>query len=776
MISIFILVMLNAYFVDGYFYDPVFLPDKIITTDNHCSAIYAIENGQIETLVSSPGCGRYYSVSPDERYIGFKYINGQGLQCPALYDLITGNIRVLHGFSAQTGQVSFSKTGMIAFTVASQLIILDDSAEDRFDLGIYANLAPISPDGRYIVYNDEHDNLWLLALEGSKKKNITAPLGKGFFCPKWSPAGNYIVFSSLAGHIYVYDMFKDQVYYIDEGMSPEWSPGDRYLIYHRVDTDGRSMNSSDLYLSRYDGKEQIKLTSTPNIHEMDPVFCGDNKTVCYHTYDRREICLGKIENLALVYETTIFRSGGPVPFKNHKFKIVNSARDSIDVPYYHQVYDVPDWFNGHWACAPTTAIMAIAYYNKLPDWNCWCSSPYGHTSNFGRYLCELYHYREIDYDLQAQDPSGTWASGGYGYMWAGTNRPYTHMAPFLINHDIVSWRDVSPTFTETIAELNAGYPYGMCVGLTASGHLVLGVGQVLNWHTLIFNDPYGNKNTPGYPSYDGKYARYDWPGYNNGYENLDNVYWCVGAQGDWEPLSDTIVDDLQFADGFYLHTEPPSSMVYWRDVLTGYNGHAWWTYTTAATYQDTCYAVWTPSLTEFGDYNLYAYIPDSYADAIGARYHIETTYGSTMVVIDQSSYSDEWALLGRFAFIQGSACVRLGDATGTQGQHIAFDAMKWEYLGPGVQENRSSIQRSSVLLMSNPVTGYIKLKICSTGGSRIDITLFDITGHRVYDKEDISLSSSREVLIDVDHLPAGVYMLRSSIDHQETFNKCIIVK
>jgi len=776
MISVFVFVLLNAYFVDGCFYDPIFLPDRMITTDNHCSAIYGIENGQIEILVSSPGCGRYYSLALDRRHIGFKLINAQGLQSPGLYDLMTGSIRQLYDFCSKTGQVSFSNTGSIAFTVGSELIILDNSGERRFDLGTYANLAPISPDGRYVVYNDEQDDLWIMALKERVRKCITVDLDGGFCYPKWSPNSSYLVFSSLQGHIYVYDLFKGQVYHIGEGMSPDWSPDNQYLIYHRVDTDGMSMNGSELYLSRYDGKEQIRLTATPDIHEMDPTFCDDSSTVCYHTYDRREICLGKIENRTLVYEKTIFRSSRPVPFTNHEFKITNGARDSIDVPYFHQVYDVPDWFNGHWACAPTSAIMAIAYYNKLPHWNCWCSSPYGHTSNFGRYLCELYHYREIDYDLQAQDPSGNWASGGYGYMWAGTNRPYTHMAPFLSNHDIVSWRDVSPTFAETIAELSAGYPYGMCVGLTASGHLVLGVGQVLDWHTLIFNDPYGNKNTTGYPSYDGKYARYDWPGYNNGYENLDYVYWCVGAQGDWEPMADTIVDDLQFADGFYLHNEPPSSMVFWRDVLTGYNGHAWWTYTTAATYEDTCYAIWTPVLSTLGDYNLYAYIPSSHASAAEARYHINTVAGSTMVVIDQSNYSDEWVSLGMFGFIQGSAYVRLGDATGTQGQHIVFDAMKWEYIGPGVEENKTATQPVSVMLKSNPVKRFITLNIGITRQSRINVTLFDITGRCVYNEKDISLNSSREILVDISHLPPGVYMLRTAVEHQEKFNKCIIVK
>ncbi|MGB3341245.1 MAG: T9SS type A sorting domain-containing protein [bacterium] len=776
MISVFILVIFNAYFVDGYFYDPIFLHDHIITTDNHCSAIYAIENGQIEILVSSPGCGRYYSISPDQRNIGFKLINARGLQSPALYDLVTGSIRELRGFCSQAGQVSFSNTGKIAFTVGSELIVMDNSGERHFDLGTYANLAPISPDGQYVVYNDEQDDLWIMALKERIRKCITVDLDGGFCYPKWSSDSRYFVFSNLQGHIYVYDLSYEQVYYIGEGMNPDWSPDNQYLIYHRVAIDGMVMTGSDLYLSKYDGSEQFILTATPDIHEMDPAFCDNQNTVCYHIYDRREICLGKIENRTLIHEKTVFASSGPVPFIKHKFKTINGARDSIDVPYYHQVYDVPDWFNGHWACAPTTAIMAIAYYNKLPEWNCWCSNPYGHNSSFGRYLCELYHYREIDYNLQAQDPSGNWASGGYGYMWAGSNRPYTHMAPFLSNHDIVSWRDVSPTFAETIAEVNAGYPYGMCVGLTASGHLVLAVGQVWDWHTLIFNDPYGNKNTPGYPSYDGKYVRYDWPGYNNGCENLDYVYWCVGAQGDWEPATDTIVDDLQFAGGFYLHTEAPSSMVYWHDVLTGYNGHAWWTYTTAATYQDTCYAVWTPVLTTLGDYNLYAYIPESHADATAARYHINAVAGSTMVTIDQSGYSDEWVPLGMFGFIQGSAYVRLGDATGTQGQRIAFDAMNWEYLGPGIDEFGASTPPTLVSLKSNPVKRFITLNTTSARESRIDITLFDITGRCVYDEKDISPSYTGEVLIDVSDLPSGVYILRTSIDHQNIYHKCIILQ
>ena len=43
-----------------------------------------------------------------------------------------------------------------------------------------------------------------------------------------------------------------------------------------------------------------------------------------------------------------------------------------------------------------------------------------------------------------------------------------------------------------------------------------------NQYTLIFNDPYGNKNI-SYPGWAGAGAYYDWPGANNGYQNLNAV-------------------------------------------------------------------------------------------------------------------------------------------------------------------------------------------------------------------------------------------------------------
>ena len=79
---------------------------------------------------------------------------------------------------------------------------------------------------------------------------------------------------------------------------------------------------------------------------------------------------------------------------NYQYHPLRNKGKSLDVPYIHQVYDVPDWFSGYSACAPTAAMMAIAYYRKLPHWDCWC---HYHKCHWGKYICEEYNYRKYTY-------------------------------------------------------------------------------------------------------------------------------------------------------------------------------------------------------------------------------------------------------------------------------------------------------------------------------------------------------------------------------------------
>ena len=81
---------------DGYLKNPVFTPYGIVFTDNYSSAIYLSKDSKLEELVSSPGCGYYYSVSSDKNKVGSKLIDENGNQIPALFDLSSEEVIKLH--------------------------------------------------------------------------------------------------------------------------------------------------------------------------------------------------------------------------------------------------------------------------------------------------------------------------------------------------------------------------------------------------------------------------------------------------------------------------------------------------------------------------------------------------------------------------------------------------------------------------------------------------------------------------------------------------------
>lgn len=799
MIITFLILMISE--PEVYFSNPVSTPYGIILTDNYCNNLYFLKNNGLKELSNTPGCGRYYTLSPDKRLLGYKLITEDGLQRPAVYDLEKCEVSELHQPVYRAGQVSFSRDGKIAFTIDEDLIVKNHQGTRHYNLGVYSNLCPISPDGNFIVYNDNYDQLWILNLNTLEKLIITDNKN-GYFYPKWSLDSRLIAYSSLSGHIKVYDRIEKRNYDIAEGRCYNWSPDSKWLIYHATKTDGFELTASDLYIAKYDGSEIIQLTNTPEIFEMEPDFI-DGDEIIYHTFDRLGIWVSRIKEKKIVDTKILFQQKDKLKVNYHNIKTDFGSRDSIDVPYIHQVYDTPDWHNGHWSCAPTTAMMAIAYYRKLPYWDCWCSYPYGHTSHFGNYICAEYNYREVTYNLVAQDPSGNNAWGGYGYMWYDNYSPYSRMYQYLVNHNLNSWVDDTPTWAETQAEVSAGWPYCMCVGLTSAGHLVLAVGQVLNWHTLIFNDPYGNKNTPGYPSYDGKYARYDWPGYNNGYQNLNTVYWCRGARGSWPPAVDTIVDDLQIrypgeSYGFYMHTQSPSTMRFYRDNLSGYNGHFWWTYTTAGT--DTCYVTWTPRITVSGTYEVYAYIPSINANA-NARYRIYYAGGNQTVTINQNNYSNQWVLLGAFPFNTSGGYVYLGDATGTAMQRIAFDAIRWRRVSSDIAEDLpgGNLKDYGLMVYPNPASEKITIRyLFPITGCRIsNIKIYDVSGRMVKSfnlsqtgnsqfiepghKNSQSSNQPAEIVWNGDDntgrlLPAGIYIIKIEADEFKKSEKLVLLK
>jgi len=667
---------------DGYFTHLASTVEGIVFTDNSGSAIYLLKENKFEKLLDIPGCGRYYTISSDKSKIGYKKINADGMQLPAVYDLATEEISELSNPVDLCGQVSFSNNGTVAYTIGNILYVNKDNNFKTFDLGVYSNITPISPDGICVIYNNDNDQLFVLELFSNQSKQITDNIG-GYCLPQWSPDGTKILFSALSGILKVFNCKTEAIYTIGKGENASWTDNEN-IIFNKTETDNFEYKGSDIFISNFNGSKIINLTNTPDINEISPVLI-DNNILVYSTFEKREIISAAFNptTLSLSNKTVLANSISSLTMLNYssgntqKIAKANTVVQG-DVPYVNQKWDTPDWHAGGGSCAPTTAIMALAYYNRLPYWDITCSSPTSHVSHYGSYVADKYRYNEIYYDAYA-DAYGTDAYGGYGYMWTGSYSPNSRMATYIQNHNVSSVHSTTTTFAGVQNEINQNYPFPICNLLSTAGHLTLAVGYVNGQHTLIFNDPYGDKNDASWPNYYGKDSYYDWPGYNNGYQNLNTMAWTVTAESSEPVYNDTIIDDVYYNHGFLINNQSPSHMKYFHDMATGgYNNHFWYTYTSASTTIDTCYVKWTPTLPSAGDYEVSVYIPTSNASATAARYKVYYNGGNQTVIINQAPVYGAWVSLGTFPFLAGtSGYVRLGDGTGTASQKIAFDAMKW---------------------------------------------------------------------------------------------------
>ncbi|MCX6143645.1 MAG: T9SS type A sorting domain-containing protein [Ignavibacteriales bacterium] len=769
----------------GYFTNPHNTPFGTVCTNNYSSSVYLVKNGSLEELLSSPGCGSYYTISFDGQFVGLKLVDEDGNQIPAVYDLSTRTIKALSAPARQVGQVSFSRGGRIAFTRGEQLIVIDGIKELSYPIGTYANLAPLSPDGNSVVYNDNDDQLWLLTSETAQRSLISD--GKlGYFHAQWSPDGAKILYSSLSGLMRVYDLEVKRTYDLGKGNRPSWSSDSRQVVFYRKEFQGPRLVDADLYIASFDGSVQQRLTSTPDVMEMDPSFINGDSEILFHTYSRRTIGAVAVDGNAIRLQKVTSRKEielpGPKEFSIKPIFRASAAQatSQLDIPYVHQAYDTPDWFNGDAACAPTAAIMLLAYYKILPPWPTYCSTPTIHYNNWGNYVSTQYQFKEVQYLQRANDPNGKAAWGGYGFMWNGSNHPYTRMANYYTYHGMTAVQTDATPYGVAFAEVTSGHPFTLCVMLTSAGHLVLAHGIGAEPHTFIFNDCWGDKNR-GYKNYFGKNVSYDWPGYNNGFQNLVSVEWCIATRYDSPVLSDTVIDDLQFARGFAMQTALPASMTLWKDKNVGNQGHAWYAYTRNASTVDTCSATWTPFLPADGVYEVSAYIP-SIGNATDARYQIVYSGGSVTKSINQSQNGDAWVSLGSYSFTKASGgSVRLGDQSSNAGQILAFDAVRWsrtQNLATDVLMT-SKVPVGSVLGQNypNPFNPATTIEFRVSSFEFISLKVFDVLGREVATLVDeVRPAGVYRVHWDASSLPSGVYYCRIQAGAFVESKKMVLMK
>lgn len=664
---------------NGYFINFMETPFGLIATDNYASTIYLFNGGKYKVLFSSPGCGRYMTLSPDKKNIGLKYIQSDGKQAPALLSIQTKEITLLHIPVDLCGQVSFSQNGKIAFTIGNELIINNGNSSINYSLNQYVNIAPLSPDGNSVCYNDDHDQLFLLNLTNNHLSKFTSG-EKGNMYPQWSPDGSKLMYSSISGELYIYDLQSQKATFISEGQYPSWDNDSQHIIFTKIETTDFRFIGSDIFKAKYDGSEITNITKSSDNFEIAAIQSGNK--IIYQSLNKKTINSQSTAINGRASIQVLQNTVNPLNINHQGFQRAPQAMTMVPgtVPYVNQVYDTPEWHYGYGSCAPTSAIMAIAYYNRLPKWPITTSNGVGnHTSDYGAYVADKYTINQYYYQDVSATGGGENAWGGYGYMWNGSYSPHSHMQQYITNHYLNSAQEDADNYTKVLNEINNGFPFPICNLLTTAGHLTLAVGYINGQHTIVFNDPYGNKNNGAWPNWYGQNSSYDWPGYNNGYQNLNTVAWTVTTEGSEISYNDTLIDDVYYNHGFYMNNSTNGShQRYFHDLNSGYDNHYWYT-GTDANIADICYVTWKPTLTTAGNYEILAFIPGGTGcTAVNAIYKIHHASGVTNVVIDQTQNNGQWVSLGTYSLTAGqNNYVYLGDSSSVASQNIAFDAMKF---------------------------------------------------------------------------------------------------
>jgi len=534
----------------------VISPDgqKTVSSDSMGRGLYISFLKNRETWIVSQEIGAAYGAtwSTDSRYVAFKNLyrttNDQFFQAPCLFDVRDAKIIQLHAPVYRCGVPSMSIDGKVAFTVGRTLYITNIFGDilNKFDLPAYANLTPISPDGQFVIYNDAEDRLWILNLQNETKRQLTRT-EKGFFQPIWSPGSSQFVASTLDGILIIYNLQSNQLKEIGEGQHPVWTPDGGHIVFSRTEfLENRQVLNIDLFTADANGNNLHKITDT-DAWEDYPALSGRSNLLYYSDVKngvvKRAILQvrGKTLSLAASEEIALPTE----PSKSFPQKVPSGIElpvpvegEYFNIPYIHQKYDTPSWFNGGWACGGTAAVMCISYYGILKPW------PAGNSS-YGRYVCDIYTYNGYTYDIPGLDPNGNEGYGAYGFIiqdnWRDTKG---YMAQYARQHGLASGVDWSPSRSKLQNEVHAKMPFVLLTSLTSAGHYISVIGYENEATTIIVNDPWGDKNR-GYPNYYGRRAKYDWPGYSNGHSSIEKAWCFIYFRGN-QP--DLMVDAAQSPD------------------------------------------------------------------------------------------------------------------------------------------------------------------------------------------------------------------------------------
>lgn len=577
----------------------------VVAMSNRGNDISLIGENGLKTLVSSPGAGRYVNASPDGKYLGFKSIDKDGMQAPALLDVETGEITLLEPYSNQCGQVAFGSDNTIVYTVGNTLYVTRGEEKRTYDLGTYTNIANISSDNTKVAYNSLDGYCHVLDLASGKTEVM--PVENGYVSV-WSPDNGKLAIHRINGELATVALADKLVYELGEVNTFNWEGDSEGLVVTRSQrVDDFKVESASVSRIDFRGIESRDIVAPDSAVPVSASISGKDVIVSYaggnRKVERLSYTSGKF-NAAPARRDELFTAGS-----NDKIGVIATAlcgasRENIneeairslrsksraadgensigllDIPYINQLWDTP-WVPlvngnvnyGYNCCASTSSCMLLGYYGLLPD------DPSKYISNPGKpagavqvtkyawYVGREYTSPKTGHVFnESINDGGYWGmtygiKGGHAYLWYGDRQPNNAMDDFhILNGADQSVIEVA-NIPSMKSECRANRPYAICLACGTGGHVVLafradqiakvdGSGTIAAIGSFVCHDPAGDYNA-GYYNWDGRFASYDLPGFNNGCANIGTFHWGVKTSAS-AGIDDITADQPSFS----IKTEP----------------------------------------------------------------------------------------------------------------------------------------------------------------------------------------------------------------------------
>lgn len=518
--------------------------------------LYDVRLGRTRDLGTGPASGNEFAWSPDGRWLGYK-IAASRIQKAMVLEVENGKRQELAS-GALVGQVAWLDTATVVFTLGRQLVVKSGKDEVRWDIGAYVNQVSVEGRSRLAVFGQ--DNRLILADLKSGQSRTCFTAEADIFAPRFSPEGDRILFATVDQKTAILDLRDGDVRFLESALFPVWLDGER-IVFVRKKHWAQSLIESQIYVYHCSSKREFPLEAT-GVEFPGRLAVGASQ-IAVSLLDASRMMIGRLKAEASGIDKQELLELGGLDRPQWPLAARADAADRAVVPgwmpYIHQVYDTPDDFNGSAACGPTSCMMAIGYYHRYAVWNdtvhVSANPPGTHVSPYGKYDCRIYTYGGYTFSDTCSPPTGPPAYGAYGYCcthgagaWAYKCRDY------IRKHDLNSDYDLSVSWSDITAQIDQGYPVVLSTAITSAGHLMCVRGYVSGQHTIVVNDPAGNRNNGPYWNYPGDNAYYDWPGYNNGYVNINSASWLVTAAGRHTRLALADFPDTVDAGHYYTIT------------------------------------------------------------------------------------------------------------------------------------------------------------------------------------------------------------------------------